>query len=390
MSRRRRTPAGGVEVEVEVPCNRGFRHPVTLAIKSWLKSSQEGTRQADFEIKENRCSDMLFGLSAYAHCNKYLNDFMVNFLDDQFIELRRTIVECLRGNREALDILLIAMEEWKRPVWETAIESLSAIGEEAVHPTSSRLRHVNPYVRWRATRVLGEIGSQSAKPFLVRELNKLVGETVDEEDDDPEALSPSQQYYIIWAILEALGNIDGTGLISPLAQHIRAENRYVACSAVNSLVRIIRNHIDRINQSEAEEYHQILLAEISQGVDFLISSLCVPDLYVRRAIVNGLVQIGRPAVPKLIGGMMNPRRPWLVRVKCAQIIGLIGDPRAFPALKRTLRSANWGLRAESAIALAHLATESQKQTVRTLIEQRLSEESDERVLKALNEALGIM
>lgn len=391
MRRRRRTPPGGVEVEVEVPCDGGFRHPVTLAVIRWLTTLPRGSllRQSRdiFKIIENPCEEILRDYVEDAYCHKYLINFESNFLSDDFVSLRCSILERLRGKREAIDILLTAMEEWKRPVWEAAIESLSAVGEEAINPTSARLRHSNPYVKWRAVRVLRRIGSQSAKRSLLRELNG--------EIDGNEALAPEKQDHIIWEILEALGDIDGAGVIPFLARYIHLENRYVACAAVNSLVRIIRNHLNRINQSETEENPPTLLAEVNQGVESLIGSLCIADSYVRSAIVNGLVQIGRPIVPKLIGSMMNPKRPWLVRVKCAQIIGKTGDPRALPALKRCLQSPNWGLRAESAIALAHIASthntsEPQRQIVRNLLAQRLAEETDERVLHALNNALGII
>ncbi len=66
----------------------------------------------------------------------------------------------------------------------------------------------------------------------------------------------------------------------------------------------------------------------------LLSRLADPDKAVRAEAMQGLVAIGRPAVPACIALLQNA--DWRVRYRAAEALGLIGDAAAYAPLTAAL------------------------------------------------------
>ncbi len=78
------------------------------------------------------------------------------------------------------------------------------------------------------------------------------------------------------------------------------------------------------------------MTRIMNGHDLqaLLSRLADPDKAVRAEAMQGLVAIGRPAVPACIALLQNV--DWRVRYRAAEALGLIGDAAAYAPLTAAL------------------------------------------------------
>ena len=231
----------GVEMEIQVPCAEGKRHPVCLRFTGW----------GEYEVVHNPCEELLGAVFArMAPCTHYLRErFPEEFRQDA--RFRKQLVEALGavgtpavppliqalgdrnsdvraaacwalgeiGDRRAVPPLIQALRDGYSNVRAAACEALVKIGAPAVPHLIQALRDGNSDVRWAACRALGAIGDRQAVPPLIQALG--------DGDSDVRA-----------AACRALGEIGDGQAVSPLIQALGDWNRDVRVAACEALGEI--------------------------------------------------------------------------------------------------------------------------------------------------------
>jgi hypothetical protein len=117
----------GVEIEVEVPCAGGRKHPVRLRFTGW----------GEYEVVHNPCEELLGEVFArMAPCTHYLSERLPGLV-------RRSV-----------------------PLKQRVIEALGASGAPAVPALMDALAERQPALRLAACKALGDIGDPQAIPHL--------------------------------------------------------------------------------------------------------------------------------------------------------------------------------------------------------------------------------
>jgi HEAT repeat protein len=150
----------GVEIEIQVPCAEGKRHPVRLRFTGW----------GEYEVVHNPCEELLGAVFArMAPCTHYLRErFPEVFRQNE--RFRKQLVKALgKVGVPAVPPLIQALGDGDWHVREAACRALGAIGDrQAVPPLIQALR--DWYVRAAACRALGAIGDRQAVPPLIQAL----------------------------------------------------------------------------------------------------------------------------------------------------------------------------------------------------------------------------
>ena len=188
----------GVEMEIQVPCAQGKRHPVRLRFTGWGK----------YEVAHNPCEELLGAVFArMAPCTHYLREqFPEVFRQDA--RFRKQLVEALGAvGTPAVPLLIQALGDWDEDVCRAAAEALGAIGDPqavpaliqalgdgwddvrraaaealvkigtpAVPALIQALGHRYSAVRRAAARALGELGDPQAVPALTERLQDESGD----------------------------------------------------------------------------------------------------------------------------------------------------------------------------------------------------------------------
>ena len=149
----------GVEMEIQVPCAEGKRHPVRLRFTGW----------GEYEVVHNPCEELLGAVFArMTPCTNYLRErFPEEFRQDA--RFRKQLVEALGAvGTPAVSHLIQALRDRDRDVCVAACRALGAIGDgQAVPPLIQALRDWN--VREAACEALVKIGAP-AVPHLIQAL----------------------------------------------------------------------------------------------------------------------------------------------------------------------------------------------------------------------------
>jgi hypothetical protein len=139
----------GVEIEIQVPCAEGKRHPVRLRFTGW----------GEYEVVHNPCEELLGAVFArMAPCTHYLREqFPKVFRQDA--RFRKQLVEALGAvGTPAVPPLIQALGDGDWDVRAAACEALVKIGAPAVPPLIQALRDGNSDVRAAACEALVKIG----------------------------------------------------------------------------------------------------------------------------------------------------------------------------------------------------------------------------------------
>jgi len=149
----------GVEIEIEVPCAEGQKHPVRLRFTGW----------GEFEVAYNPCEELLGPVFArMAACTHYLNEeFPKAFYWDT--DLKRRLVEALgAAGAPAVPALIQALGDRNEYVRRAACWALGAIGDpQAIPAIVQALVTRKRDVREAAAEALGHIGDAEAIPALM-------------------------------------------------------------------------------------------------------------------------------------------------------------------------------------------------------------------------------
>jgi len=148
----------GVEMEIQVPCAQGKRHPVRLRFTGWGK----------YEVAHNPCEELLGAVFArMAPCTHYLREqFPEVFRQDA--RFRKQLVEALGAvGTPAVPLLIQALGDWDEDVCRAAAEALGAIGDpQAIPALIQALGDDWDAVRRAAAEALVKIGTPAVSPLI--------------------------------------------------------------------------------------------------------------------------------------------------------------------------------------------------------------------------------
>jgi hypothetical protein len=152
----------GVEIEIEVPCAGGQKHPVRLRFTGW----------GEFEVAYNPCEELLGPVFArMAACTHYLHEaFPEAFHDDT--GLKRRLVEAFgAAGAPAAPALIQALGDSDWAVRRASAEALGDLGDpQAVPALIKALGNGDRDVRRAAAEALGKLGDPQAVPALIQAL----------------------------------------------------------------------------------------------------------------------------------------------------------------------------------------------------------------------------
>jgi HEAT repeat protein len=136
----------GVEIEIQVPCAGGQKHPVRLRFTGW----------GEYEVAYNPCEELLGPVFArMAACTHYLHEqFPEAFRNDT--DLKRRLVEAFgAAGAPAVPALIQALGDSDWEVRRAAAEALVRIGAPAVPALIQALGDDWYNVRCAAAEALG-------------------------------------------------------------------------------------------------------------------------------------------------------------------------------------------------------------------------------------------
>jgi len=195
----------GVEIEIQVPCARGQKHPVRLRFTGW----------GEYEVAYNPCEELLGPVFArMAACTHYLHEqFPEAFRRDT--ALKRRLVEAFgAAGAPAVPALIQALGDSDRDVRRAAAEALGDLGDpQAVPALIQALRDDWEAVRRAAAEALGKLGDPQAIPPLIQALGDY-------------------WYDVRFAAAEALGKLGDPQAIPPA--HPSTGGLLVRCSLCGS------------------------------------------------------------------------------------------------------------------------------------------------------------
>jgi HEAT repeat protein len=152
----------GVEIEIEVPCAGGQKHPVRLRFTGW----------GEFEVAYNPCEELLGPVFArMAACTHYLHEkFPEAFRRDT--ALKRRLVEAFgAAGAPAVPALIRALGDSDRDVRCESAEALGDLGDpQAIPALIKALGDSDREVRRAAAWALGKLGDPRAVPPLIQAL----------------------------------------------------------------------------------------------------------------------------------------------------------------------------------------------------------------------------
>ena len=150
----------GVEIEIQVPCAGGQKHPVRLRFTGW----------GEFEVVHNPCEELLGSVFArMAACTHYLHEkFPEAFRRDTALK-RRLVAAFGAAGAPAVPTLIQALgDEWDA-VRFAAAEALGTLGDpQAIPALIQALGDRSENVRAAAAEALGKLGDPQAVPTLIQ------------------------------------------------------------------------------------------------------------------------------------------------------------------------------------------------------------------------------
>lgn len=254
--------------------------------------------------------------------------------------------KCVRAGRAALDSLLSLLHPYQdEQALECAMSAAAEIRDSRVVAVLDDLAEIGgPRVRKAAARALGKTGTRKAVEPLVN----LLG------DEDPSVAEEAGRSLVnlgefsVEALAELLTEDDerlrkrAVELLSLLGEDKRVEPLVfkVLLSRLKDGDRTSRNRIASALAHASGRW----------AVDILIEALFY--YHVRVVAHRALLQKGREALDQLMGALKH--RHVFVRREAALILGELGDPRAWDALRAATRDRDWHVKEAASRALSML------------------------------------
>jgi HEAT repeat protein len=258
-----------------------------------------------------------------------------------------TIAAGTYGREKRVDQLI---EQLGQRDFQGAVDALAEIGEPALEPLIRILkdRSIKAWsIQARAISVLETIGTERA-----------VGAIVDSLND-----TGSNQYLRGFAAT-ALGRTGSVKMIEPLGTGLQDEKQFVRWKCTQALGMLgHRKCVDVLFLALRDEDQDVRSAAAKalgdtrskEAGDILISAFRDQHWLVRLNARNSMVEIGEPAIERLIEELKN-RNP-RVRWQAAWALGRIKSNRAVGPLTKAMGDTNRMVRDEAAVALVRIGSE---------------------------------
>jgi HEAT repeat protein len=383
----------GVEIEIEVPCAGGQKHPVRLRFTGW----------GEYEVAYNPCEELLGPVFArMAACTHYLHEkFPEAFRNDT--DLKRRFVEAFgAAGAPAVPALIQALGDRSENIRRAAAEALGELGDPQAVPALSVWAHAGEDAARDALQTLGhpmldlpqavaQVAAQGAWGVLIRALTcaqvreVVVGlgapaapaliQALGDSDGDVRRAAATRARLransqgdshsaVRRAAAEALGKLGDPQAVPALSVWAHA-GEDAARDALQTLGHPMLDLPQAVAQVAAQGAWGVLIRALTcaqvrevvvglgaPAVPALIQALGDSDSAVRRAAAEALGDIGDPqAVPALIQALGDS--DWDVRWAAAKALGKLGDPQAIPALIQALGDSDWDVRFAAAWALGN-------------------------------------
>jgi hypothetical protein len=210
-------------------------------------------------------------------------------------------VDTLRQQKD-IPALIRALRYNDFEVQTSAAQALGSLGNEGINRLILALKDKDRDVRLGIIEALSGIRDQRAVPPLIELLNDTSSE-------------------VRWETAIALGEIGGPDVISPLKNALRDPDKYVRYGAASALLKTGWNPVS----DEERAFYYVGMQEWQKVKD------CGP------AAISALSLV-----------LQDPDSS--VRIEAIEVLGLIGDKKAIPALMQSLRDGNADVRWKAVLA----------------------------------------
>jgi len=210
-------------------------------------------------------------------------------------------VDTLRQQKD-IPALIRALRYNDFEVQTSAAQALGSLGNEGINRLILALKDKDRDVRLGIIEALSVIRDQRAVPPLIELLNDTSSE-------------------VRWETTIALGEIGGPDVISPLKNALRDPDKYVRYGAASALLKTGWNPVS----DEERAFYYVGMQEWQKVKD------CGP------AAISALSLV-----------LQDPDSS--VRIEAIEVLGLIGDKKAIPALMQSLRDGNADVRWKAVLA----------------------------------------
>ena len=206
------------------------------------------------------------------------------------------------GQQKDIPALIRALRYNDFEVQTSAAQALGSLGNEGINRLILALKDKDRDVRLGIIEALSGIRDQRAVPPLIELLNDTSSE-------------------VRWETAIALGEIGGPDVISPLKNALRDPDKYVRYGAASALLKTGWKPVS----DEERAFYYVGMQEWQKVKD------CGP------AAISALSLV-----------LQDPDSS--VRIEAIEVLGLIGDKKAIPALMQSLRDGNADVRWKAVLA----------------------------------------
>lgn len=265
---------------------------------------------------------------------------LIKTLDDESFMGRINSVDALGkiADPRAIEPLINILGDHVEDVQDLAAIVLSNMGSIAVEPLINALENPNKCIQAYAASILGNIGDHRAVLPLIKVLEAPPAYYIDPHPDDPE-----WDVQVVSAI--TLGTIRDHRAIEPLKRALMSSNSALSFSASEALKQM---GID--GESLIKKQH--LTDELETIIYVFFNSDSREE---RNNAVQMLAKIGEPAFEPILEASVSDDS--VIRRKCCDALGLMGNPRAVIPLTALLADSDRFVRRRAANALINVGDE---------------------------------
>jgi HEAT repeat protein len=297
---------------------------------------------------------------------------LTDALSDDDQEVRREAATALGqiGDARAVESLRATLSDSVQEVRERAAEALGRMGDtRAVEALIAALDDGAQEVRRRIAETLGQLGDTRAVESLIaalkdsdafvrREVTEALGKLKDKRAlVSLMASLKDSNYEVRLSAAEALGKLGDTGALKPLIAALGDSHEEVRLCATRSLGQIWE--LPALTQFGSKSWEERLKAAETLGelgeprlVGPLIAGLNDSHPQVQSAVAEALGKMGKPAMRPLIAALRDSNEQ--LRSGAAKALGELGDTRVVEPLIGALKDSKASVRKEVAEALGRL------------------------------------